>query len=356
MSYITTTHRFIIDDRHPADVFDEIENFFSLYTVAIDDLQQVSIQLTVPSNLGIHANKQCHQAYQQLVKAIRYTVPDVHILPVTEMTATEADGDNDNSESGNDANTAYLMIQRYNGVTELEEDKLSLYQRTLGKLMPKFASDKTDTGLYPEVRAEHAPLPIPIPTPLSTPPIAAPIHTPPVMAPQPHAVAPTVATAPSHVMPQMQRTPPITKADKTDFKRLPHIQKTVKPYQDMLTQAIILEAKRQQTALGNHPIRHITLKSSDSLTTAMIEQLFYSFNHSKDKTQTAHDAIDLVSYGYEVLKPALANIGIALAEDAQFGLKTKANATPAATNRLQAGEVFANEIRLAVRLKTHVSI
>lgn len=68
MSYITTNHRFIIDDKHPADVFDEMENFFSLYTVAMDDLQQVSVQLSVPPSFDIQSNKNWAKATASLPK------------------------------------------------------------------------------------------------------------------------------------------------------------------------------------------------------------------------------------------------------------------------------------------------
>ena len=99
-------------------------------------------------------------------------------------------------------------------------------------------------------------------------------------------------------------------------------------------------------------ITQITLKSNDGLTTAMVEQLFSSFNHVHEPTHTPHDAIDLVSYGYEVLKPKLATIGVTLSDEAQFGLKAKVQATPTDIARLQKGEVFSNEIKLGVKFMT----
>ena len=87
---------------------------------------------------------------------------------------------------------------------------------------------------------------------------------------------------------------------------LPNIQTSAKPYQDLLTDAIMTAAK--QWVDKSQVITQITLKSNDGLTTAMVEQLFSSFNHAHESTHTPHDAIDLVSYGYEVLKPKLTPI------------------------------------------------
>ena len=67
---------------------------------------------------------------------------------------------------------------------------------------------------------------------------------------------------------------------------------------------------------------------------AMVEQLFSSFNHVHEPTHTPHD-IDLVSYGYEVLKPKLATIGVSLSDEAQFGLTAKVQTTPTDIARLQ---------------------
>ena len=131
---------------------------------------------------------------------------------------------------------------------------------------------------------------------------------------------------------------------------LPNIQKSAKPYQDLLTDAIMAAAK--QWVDKSQVITQITLKSNDGLTTAMVEQLFSSFNHAHESTNTPHDAIDLVSYGYEVLKPKLATIGVSLSDEAQFGLKAKVPAMPTDIARLQKGEVFSNEIKLGVKFMT----
>lgn len=59
-----------------------MENFFSLYTVAMDDLQQVSVQLSVPPSFDIQSNKKLGESYRQFTKALKYTLPDIHILPI----------------------------------------------------------------------------------------------------------------------------------------------------------------------------------------------------------------------------------------------------------------------------------
>lgn len=373
MAYITTNHRFIIDDKHPSDVFDEMENFFSLYTTAIDDLQRVSVQLSVPTSFDITANKKMAESYRQFTQSLKYTMPDIHILPIKTHAAQTADDDDSASEADN---SVVLLIQRLDGYAlDDEDEKPSLYQSLLGRLIPRFVEEKSEAGFYPERTQLTLPEPIqppvpsaaipvspqpqpaqayqmpvqqvPMPTQQSTippsipnpVPAVAPMQSPLVNTePTPHKPQPTRVQAPS-------QTP--TAAPKPMVTVLPNIQKSAKPYQDLLTDAIMAAAK--QWVNKSQVITQITLKSNDGLTTAMVEQLFSSFNHAHESTHTPHDAIDLVSYGYEVLKPKLATIGATLSDEAQFGLKAKVQATPTDIARLQKGEVFSNEIKLGVK-------
>ena len=387
MAYITTNHRFIIDDKHPSDVFDEMENFFSLYTTAIDDLQRVSVQLSVPTSFDITANKKMAESYRQFTQSLKYTMPDIHILPLKTHAAQTADDDDIASQADN---SVILLIQRLDGYALDDEDENpSLYRSVLGRLIPRFAEEKSEVGFYPE-RAPIT-LPEPIGQPAPSAPIARPLPpqypTQPV-SPQPQpaqayqtpvqqvtmpnqqsaippsnpnpvpAVAPMqppmVNTEPAPHKPQPTRVQaPIqtpTAAPKPMVTVLPNIQKSAKPYQDLLTDAIMAAAK--QLVDKSQVITQITLKSNDGLTTAMVEQLFSSFNHAHESTHTPHDAIDLVSYGYEVLKPKLATIGVTLSDEAQFGLKAKVQAKPTDIARLQKGEVFSNEIKLGVKFLT----
>lgn len=384
MAYITTNHRFIIDDKHPSDVFDEMEIFFSLYTTAIDDLQRVSVQLSVPTSFDITANKKMAESYRQFTQSLKYTMPDIHILPIKTHTPQTADDDDIASQADN---SVILLIQRLDGYALDDEDENpSLYRSVLGRLIPRFAEEKSEVGFYPE-RAPIT-LPEPIGQPAPSAPIARPLPpqypTQPV-SPQPQpaqayqtpvqqvtmpnqqsaippsnpnlvpAVAPMqppmVNTEPAPHKPQPTRVQaPIqtpTAAPKPMVTVLPNIQTSAKPYQDLLTDAIMTAAK--QWVDKSQVITQITLKSNDGLTTAMVEQLFSSFNHAHEPTNTPHDAIDLVSYGYEVLKPKLATIGVSLSDEAQFGLKAKVQATPTDIARLQKGEVFSNEIKLGVK-------
>nr|WP_313062199.1 hypothetical protein [Moraxella sp. CTOTU49097] len=379
MAYITTNHRFIIDDKHPSDVFDEMENFFSLYTTAIDDLQRVSVQLSVPTSFDITANKKMAESYRQFTQSLKYTMPDIHILPIKTHAAQTADDDDTASEADN---SVILLIQRLDGYALDDEEENtslypSLYRSVLGRLIPRFAEEKSEVGFYPE-RA-----PIILPEPIGQPAPSAPISVTPQyptqpVSPQPQpaqayqtpvqptippsipnpvpAVAPPplVNTEPTPHKPQPTRVqPPIqtpTAAPKPMVTVLPNIQKSAKPYQDLLTDAIMAAAK--QWVDKSQVITQITLKSNDGLTTAMVEQLFSSFNHAHEPNHTPHDAIDLVSYGYEVLKPKLATIGVTLSDEAQFGLKAKVQAKPTDIARLQKGEVFSNEIKLGVKFMT----
>lgn len=366
MAYITTNHRFIIDDKHPSDVFDEMENFFSLYTTAIDDLQRVSVQLSVPTSFDITANKKMAESYRQFTQSLKYTMPDIHILPIKTHAAQKADDDDTASEADN---SVILLIQRLDGYALEDDEKPSLYQSVLGRLIPRFAEEKSATGHYPERTQITLPEPIQPPVPSSAmpqqpivqprpqpvPPAQSPIQpSAPAVAPmQPPLVnteaMPSVSSKPQppRVQPPVQTPTPVSKPMVTV---LPNIQKSAKPYQDLLTDAIMAAAK--QWVDKSQVITQITLKSNDGLTTAMVEQLFSSFNHVHEPTHTPHDAIDLVSYGYEVLKPKLATIGVSLSDEAQFGLKAKVQATPTDIARLQKGEVFSNEIKLGVKFMT----
>ena len=367
MAYITTNHRFIIDDKHPSDVFDEMENFFSLYTTAIDDLQRVSVQLSVPTSFDITANKKMAESYRQFTQSLKYTMPDIHILPIKTHAAQTADDDDTASEADN---SVVLLIQRLDGYAlDDEDEKPSLYQSLLGRLIPRFVEEKSEAGFYPERTQITLPEPIQPPVPSSAmpqqpivqprpqpvPPAQSPIQpSAPAVAPmQPPLVnteaMPSVSSKPQppRVQPPVQTPTPVSKPMVTV---LPNIQKSAKPYQDLLTDAIMAAAK--QWVDKSQVITQITLKSNDGLTTAMVEQLFSSFNHAHESTHTPHDAIDLVSYGYEVLKPKLATIGVTLSDEAQFGLKAKVQATPTDIARLQKGEVFSNEIKLGVKFMT----
>jgi hypothetical protein len=372
MAYITTNHRFIIDDKHPSDVFDEMENFFSLYTTAIDDLQRVSVQLSVPTSFDITANKKMAESYRQFTQSLKYTMPDIHILPIKTHAAQTADDDDTASEADN---SVVLLIQRLDGYAlDDEDEKPSLYQSLLGRLIPRFVEEKSEAGFYPERTQLTLPEPIqpPVPSaaipvspqsqpaqayqtpvqptiPPSTPnpvPMVAPIQ-PPLVNTEPMPSVSSKPQQPTRVQPPVQTT---KAAPKPMITVLPNIQKLAKPYQDLLTDAIMAAAK--QWVDKSQVITQITLKSNDGLTTAMVEQLFNSFNHAHESTHTPHDAIDLVSYGYEVLKPKLATIGVSLSDEAQFGLKAKVPATPTDNARLQKGEVFSNEIKLGVKFMT----
>ena len=385
MAYITTNHRFIIDDKHPSDVFDEMENFFSLYTTAIDDLQRVSVQLSVPTSFDITANKKIAESYRQFTQSLKYTMPDIHILPVKTHAAQTADDDDTASEADN---SVILLIQRLDGYALDDEDENpSLYRSVLGRLIPRFAEEKSATGHYPERAPITLPEPIEQPEPSAPIPVAPQYPTQPV-SPQPQPAQayqtpvqqvtiptqqsaippsnpnPVPAVAPMQSpqvniepMPSVSSKPQPTRVQqpvqtptaspKPMVTVLPNIQKSAKPYQDLLTDAIMAAAK--QWVDKSQVITQITLKSDDGLTTAMVEQLFSSFNHAHEPTHTPHDAIDLVSYGYEVLKPKLATIGVTLSDEAQFGLKAKVQAKPTDIARLQKGEVFSNEIKLGVK-------
>ena len=353
-----------------------MENFFSLYTTAIDDLQRVSVQLSVPTSFDITANKKMAESYRQFTQSLKYTMPDIHILPIKTHTAQTADDDDIASEADN---SVILLIQRLDGYALDDEDENpSLYRSVLGRLIPRFAEEKSEVGFYPE-RA-----PITLPEPIGQPALSAPIPVAPQyptqpVSPQPQpaqayqtpvqptippstpnpvpAVTPmqsplvnTEPTPPVSSKPQPTRVQPPTAAPKPMVTVLPNIQKSAKPYQDLLTDAIMAAAK--QWVNKSQVITQITLKSNDGLTTAMVEQLFSSFNHAHESTHTPHDAIDLVSYGYEVLKPKLATIGVTLSDEAQFGLKAKVQAKPTDIARLQKGEVFSNEIKLGVKFMT----
>lgn len=380
MAYITTHHRFVIDDNHPSDVFGELTNFFSLYSATVDNLRHLSLQLTVPPDFDVDDNKKLAAAYRQFIQGVRYTVPDAHILPLAFNTQDQTTTDN--------ANTLILLIQHIaedDADTDAEFDTPSLYQRTLGKLLPKFHGERSDDGLYPAQSTPTLPqamqaLP-PIAPMVNVPsqprqPTRAPVAYPPTYQPQPVAqpqpmqapqyTAPAPVNPPAsqntyatpsqdqHHQPQRQayaQPQPPQPTPSTPQPPLPNIAHSAKPHYTYLTDVIVREAERKRAQLVGQTVRSITLKPADGLTLAWVEQLFASFNAaaSQAKGQAASDAIGLVSYGYEILKPKLQVMGVSVAEDMTFGLKTTAKAGVAEHNALQSETVLPSQLNLGVK-------
>lgn len=364
MSYITTNHQFVIDEKHPADVFGEMANFFSLYTVALDNLNRMSLQLCVPNDFDIDGNQKLYESYQQFVKAVKYNIPDINVLPIQ-----QAENDSANLRQ---SDTVTLMIQTFEGrITDdlhaengvgNAEPKPKFYQKILGGLLPKFASETTPDGLYPEQVAPT--ISIPQPAPVSQP----------VPAPQPTPVAQPQAIVVPQQQQQPQQTPvqprpipssipspvqnPTPTHQVTPKTLLPKPSKSIRPYREILIQAILAEVQNQQAQViekASQPITAITFKSRDSLTTAFIETVFASFSPTQNNSQIstlgrAGDAIDLASFGLEELRPKLSKIGVALSDDAQFLLNSKAKARPEDIALIQQGQLEPNAVNLGVQL------
>lgn len=367
MSYITTNHQFVVDEKHPADVFGEMANFFSLYTVALDNLNRMSLQLCVPSDFDIDGNQKLHDSYQQFIKAVKYSIPDINVLPIQVLPIQSAENDSQKD-------TITLMIQTFAGrvtdepTADTAEIKPKFYQKILGGLLPKFASETTPDGLYPEQVAPT--ISIPQPAPVSQP----------VPAPQPTPVAQPQAIVVPQQQQQPQQTPvqprpipssipssipsPIQNPISTSITQtppktlLPKPSKSIRPYREILIQAILAEVQNQQAQViekASQPITAITFKSRDSLTTAFIETVFASFSPTQNNSQIstlgrAGDAIDLASFGLEELRPKLSKIGVALSDDAQFLLNSKAKARPEDIALIQQGQLEPNAVNLGVQL------
>lgn len=361
MSYITTNHQFVIDEKHPADVFGEMANFFSLYTVALDNLNRMSLQLCVPNDFDIDGNQKLYESYQQFVKAVKYNIPDINVLPIQVLPIQSAENDSQKD-------TITLMIQTFAGrvtdepTADTAEIKPKFYQKILGGLLPKFASETTPDGLYPEQVAPT--ISIPQPAPVSQP----------VLAPQPTPVAQPQAIVIPQQQQQPQQTPvqprpipssipspvqnPTPTHQVTPKTLLPKPSKSIRPYREILIQAILAEVQNQQAQViekASQPITAITFKSRDSLTTAFIETVFASFSPTQNNSQIstlgrAGDAIDLASFGLEELRPKLSKIGVALSDDAQFLLNSKAKARPEDIALIQQGQLEPNAVNLGVQL------
>lgn len=374
MAYITTQHHFIIDDNHPSDVFGELTHFFSLYSATVDNLRHLSLQLTVPPNFDVEDNTKLAAAYRQFIQGVRYTVPDAHILPLSIA--------KQKNPATDPANTLTLLIQHIaedDADTDAEFATPSLYQRTLGKLLPQFHGERSDNGLYPAPSAPAASLPPiapAIPSP-SAPPTRVPAQhlssLPPAYQPQPIPKPPQpIAPAPIHppvsqnpyTAPPYQQNPPQRQpsiqpqpsppAPSAPRPPLPNIAHSAKPHYGYLTEVIVREAERKHAQLIGQTVRSITLKPADGLTLAWVEQMFASFNaaasQAQGQGQAAADAIGLVSYGYEILKPKLQAMGVAVAEDMTFGLKTAAKASASEHSALQSGTVLPSQLNLGIKL------
>ncbi|MBZ5692035.1 hypothetical protein LAZ25_09745, partial [Haemophilus influenzae] len=148
-----------------------------------------------------------------------------------------------------------------------------LYRSVLGRLIPRFAEEKSEVGFYPERAPITLPEPIGQPAPSAPIPVAPQYPTQPV-SPQPQpaqayqmpaqsttlpsipSLVPAVApmqlpmlnTEPAPHKPQPTRVQaPIqtpTAAPKPMAIVLPNIQTSAKPYQDLLTDAIMAAAKQ----------------------------------------------------------------------------------------------------------------
>lgn len=118
MPYISQTHSFLIDDAYSADVFGELETFFSAYSSDINQLPRLSIGLSVPSEFDINADNERSQAYRQFCQMVRYIVPDVNILPFKIHQKSKNSLSNDVIElsetvAENDYQAVILLIQYF---------------------------------------------------------------------------------------------------------------------------------------------------------------------------------------------------------------------------------------------------
>lgn len=314
MSYVTTQHSFVIDERHPTDVFEEMSGFFSLYSSSLDSLNQVSLQLSVPKNFNIDASDDLYYAYQDFIKSVRYIIADVNVLPVKTL--------DDNSQR----NSLQLMLQYYDRTARHQHSASSpnFYQRFLGRFIPRFSSQRSESGLYPQ--AERVSV---MASSASAQP--SPTHTVGQNNVQSQNCQQMTDNVSQHYStPQSQPAPSSTRnynnrTTVNQFSTLPKPSSSIKPYRDLLTKIIVAHAQTNPPAF---PVTSITFKTKDSLSTAMIEMLFKTFQQmSEDRNSVAQDSIDLVSYGLEELRPKLQALGVDLAEDAKFLLNSKENST-----------------------------
>lgn len=372
MTYITTHHQFVIDDKHPTDVFDEMSNFFSLYTVTLDAFHQLSIGLTVPENFDINSNAKLNTAYQNFIKAVRYSIPDAHVLPIHTAAHTAT------SDGQIEAGMLELMIQYHEGrmlpsATTVGENKPKFYQKILGVMLPQFDSTQEQEGMYPQRQPQNPlqrlepvvptisqPAPTPAVAPIAPQPILASVVSQPIVQPQyqnPSSVQPQAVPSIQPVATPISQSispprPPVT-PQPLPIHYLPKPNVSIKPYRELLTQTIIDQAKQDKsTNAANQPISEVILKTKDSLTTAMVETLFASFAKPNEGQagQRAYDAIDLASYGLEELRPKLRQIGVMISDEAQFSLNAKAKATAQDLEKIRQGLANPTDIHLAAQL------
>ncbi len=309
MSYTTIERKFTIDEQNPADVFKEMSDFFDLFVKSIDCFHRMSIKISIPARFSLEQNPNIANAYQQFLASVSYVVPTVYILPVEVLQTHELN--------------LNFMIQFYK---TRRQNNRSWWT----KIFPIFASEQTDNGFYPQSQTQtvnnqpqpQQPTPTPPPTPTQNVP---PVQQPPVRRP----------VQPQRPTPQPQE----------EF--LPNPRISMRPYCDILSQAVINEALRKRPT---QPIKTIQLESNDSLTTSMITMLFESFHQVRiDRNQAPHDAIDLSSYGHEELKPKLRQVNVTLADEANFQLNTTEQPNDENKQRLINRQVRASDIQLRAR-------
>ena len=326
MPYMNQQHTFSVDNRYPTDVFDELETFFSAYTSSIDNIQNLSIGLQVSPDFDIQQQK-IAKRYQQFCQTVRYSVPDVHILAVKTL------------ENDDNVNKLILTIQYLIHDDNDEKNQGSFF----GRLFPTFVGKKTEKGDYP-LPKPTAPTPLPTqPKPSVPKPSVSPQAKP--QSPTPVNVAPVTpkpvqATPPKPI--SVQPTPQSIATPQPQY--LPSSQHSMQAFYRLLVEKIAQSAKTKNQP--NQVMSTIVLKPHDGISRAFVEQIFASFSQ-----KSTDDSVDMVSFGFEWLKPALQKVGVIIADDTAFELRTKAKTTADDVNALANGQVKVEQIQIDIDFK-----
>ncbi|WP_019520577.1 hypothetical protein [Faucicola boevrei] len=334
MPYISQTHSFLIDDAYSADVFGELETFFSAYSSDINQLPRLSIGLSVPSEFDINADNERSQAYRQFCQMVRYIVPDVNILPFKIHQKSKNSLSNDVIElsetvAENDYQAVILLIQYFQD--EMAEKSAS--KGFFTKIFPTFIGKKSETGLHPNPTPQPKSQPRPQPIPKVQPQPQATIK--PSLKPQ----NPMGNQSQSYRQSATAKPQPMPK---TAVQKLPSINQRMQPYYQLLVSQICQAVRATDTA-NEQMISKIVLRPQSGLSRAFIEQVFNSFHQ-----RNTADSLDMPSFGLEWLKPALAKKAIMITDDLQFELKTKAKTTSHDIAQLSNGDVNAEDIQILV--------
>lgn len=313
MVYLTTQQKFLIDKKHPADVFEDMSDFFGMYSANIDYFQDFSIKISLPQSFNLTNDPQIQQKYDDFIKVIMYADPSANILPISHHT----DDDHNNSD------IAILSLQYLD-----KKPNNTFYHRILTALMPQFEQQISASGWeqpYQHTKNSQT------------------AQTHHAYTQQQHQNTSASNEEPLTKNPTSQQSTQTNKPYHQSKTTTSSINDTLKKYRDFLTQKIYQTVLN--TSLTQQTIESITFLTKDGLSSAFVEHVFTTF-----ETSSAHGAIDLITYIQTELYPLLQTLGVDFSESLRFLMKNVVNASPQQKQIISSGHFDLKEINIDINI------